>query len=92
MVYPDDQNPKNLVLFYLLPSSPRQPAGEVQSFRSEGWYSEGGQIKTNFSLFFSCVCVPVYAKYFWPLETISPVVVVVVFFKVWVSRFFVDAI
>ena len=27
------------------------------------------------------MCVPVYAKYFWPLETISPVVVVVVFLK-----------
>ena len=32
--------------------------GKVQSFGPEGWgYSEGGQIKTNFSLFtFVCVC------------------------------------
>ena len=50
----------------------------VRSFGPEGWgYSEGGQIKTNFSLFsFVCVCVcvcqcvPVCAKYFWPRETI----------------------
>ena len=33
------------------------------------------------------MCVPVCAKYFWPRETIWPVVVVF-FFKVWVSRFF----
>ena len=63
-------------LFFLIcyHPSPRQPAGKVQSFGPEGWgYSEGGQIKTNFSLF-SFVCVGVCAKYFWRRETISPVV------------------
>ena len=41
-----------------------QPAGKVQSFGLEGCrYSEGGQIKTNFSLFsFLCVCVCVCVR------------------------------
>ena len=48
---------KTSFFFICYHPSPRQPAGEVQSFGSEGWYSEGGQIKTNFSLFSSvCVC------------------------------------
>ena len=65
---------KTLFFFICYHPSPRQPAGKVQSFGPEGWgYSEGGQIKTNFSLF-SFVCVGVCAKYFWPRETISPVV------------------
>ena len=87
MVYPNDQNLKKLVLFYLLTSVPRQPAGKVQSFGLEGWgYSEGVQIKANFSLFsFVSVSVCVCAKYFWLRETISPVAF---FEKVWVSRFF----
>ena len=42
----------------------------VRSFGPEGWgYSEGGQIKTNFSLFsFVCVCVCVSVKYFWRVK------------------------
>ena len=76
---------KNLVLFYLLPSVPEAACGKSPELRAEGWgYSEGGQIKTNFSLF-SFVCVGVCAKYFWPRGTISPVVF---YEKVWVSRFF----
>ena len=75
---------KNLFFFICYP---RQPAGKVQSFGPEGWgYSEGGQIKTNFSLF-SFVCVPVCAKYFWPRETIWPVVF---FKKCGYTVFFVD--
>ena len=80
---------KTLFFFICYYPSSRQPAGKVQSFGPESWgYSEGGQIKTNFSLFcFVCICV--CAKYFWPRETISPVVCLFVFFfKVWVSRFF----
>ena len=63
----------------------------VRSLGPEGWgYSEGGQIKTNFSLFSFvcvcvCVCVCVSVKYFWPREALSPVVF---FEKVWVSRSF----
>ena len=46
----------------------------VRSFGPEGWgYSEGGQIKTNFSLFSFvcvcvCVCVCVSVKYFWRVK------------------------
>ena len=50
---------KTLFFFIFYHPSPRQPAGKVQSFGPGpgGWgYSEGGQIKTNFSLFF-CVCL-----------------------------------
>ena len=50
----------------------------VRSLGPESWgYSEGGQIKTNFSLFSCvcvCVCVCVSVKYFWPREALSPVV------------------
>ena len=50
---------KTLFFFICYYPSSRQPAGKVQSFGPEGWgYSEGGQIKTNFSLFcFVCICV-----------------------------------
>ena len=66
----------------------------VRSLGPEGWgYSEGGQIKTNFSLFSfvcvcvcACVCVCVSVKYFWHCcEALSPMVF---FEKVWVSRSF----
>ena len=65
---------KTLFFFICYHPSPRQPVENVRSFGPEGWgYSEGGQIKTNFSLFsFVCVCVSV--KYFWPREALSPVV------------------
>ena len=67
-----------------------QPAGKGQSYGPEGWgYSEGRQIKINFSLC-SFVCMYVCAKCFWPRETISPVVVVV-FLKCGYPGFFVDA-
>ena len=72
MVYPNDQNPKNLVLFYLLPSVPKAACGKSPELRSRARGPEGGQIKTNFSLFF---CVLVCANYLWPRETITPVVV-----------------
>ena len=82
---------KTLFFFICYYPSSRQPAGKVQSFGPEGWgYSEGGQIKTNFSLFcFVCICVCVrsifgrvkqYRRLF--------VCLFVCFFKVWVSRFF----
>ena len=62
----------------------------VRSFGPEGWgYSEGGQIKTNFSLF-SFVCVCLCAKYFWPRGTISPVIYFLK--KCSYLGFFVDAI
>ena len=59
-----------------------QPAGKVQSFGLEGCrYSEGGQMKSNFSLFsFLCVCVCVCEKYFWLRETISPLFFFSLFF------------
>ena len=74
------KTPKTFFFFICYHPSPRQPAGKVQSFGLEGWgYSEGGQIKTNFSLFsFLYMCV--YAKSFWPRETITPVVCLSVFF------------
>ena len=71
MVYPNDQNPKNLVLFYLLPSVPKAACGKSRPGPGDLGYSEGGQIKTNFSLFF---CVFVCANYLWPRETKAPVV------------------
>ena len=84
MVYPNDQNPKNLVLFYLLPSVPKAACGRSPELRT--WATEGegivrvGKLKLTFHCdFFVC------AKYLWPRETIAPVVRV--------SRFFlVDAI
>ena len=79
---------KSLFFFICYHPSPRQPAGKVQSVGPGNWgYSEVGQIKTNFSLF--CVRLFVCAKYFWPRETISPVVF---FEKVWVSRVLVDSV
>ena len=53
---------KTLFFFICYHPSPRQPVENVRSFGPEGWgYSEGGQIKTNFSLFsFVCVCVCVH--------------------------------
>ena len=81
---------KTLFFFICYHLSPRQPAGKVQSFGPEGWgYSEGGQIKTNFSLF-SFVCVCLCAKYFWPRGTISPVIYFLK--KCSCLGFFVDAI
>ena len=78
---------KTLFFFICYHPSPRQPAGKVQSFGPEGWgYSEGGQIKTNFSLF-SFVCMCVYAKYFWPRKTITPVVCLFVFLSVGIPFF-----
>ena len=79
---------ETLFFFICYYPSSRQPAGKVQSFGPEGWrYSEGGKIKTNFSLFcFVCMCV--CAKYFWPRETISPVVCLFVFLKCGYSVFF----
>ena len=34
MVYPNDQNPKNLVLFYLLPSVPKAACGKSPELRA----------------------------------------------------------
>ena len=52
---------KTLFFFICYHPFPRQPAVKVQSFEPKGWgYSEGGQIKTNFSLFsfvYVCQCV-----------------------------------
>ena len=52
---------KTLFFFICYHPSPRQPVENVRSFGPEGWgYSEGGQIKTNFSLFsfvYVCQCV-----------------------------------
>ena len=36
MVYPNDQNPKNLVLFYLLPSVPEAARGKSPELRARG--------------------------------------------------------
>ena len=79
---------KTLFFFICYHPSSRQPAGKVQSFGPEGWgYSEGGQIKTNFSLFsFVCMCVCVRSisghvkQYRWLL--------LFFFFKVWIPWFF----
>ena len=72
MVYPNDKNPKNLVLFYLLPSVPKLKAACGKSAELRTWApgAEGivrvGKLKLNFHCF--CVC----AKYLWPRETIAP--------------------
>ena len=68
MVYPNDQNPKNRVLFYLLPYVPKRTRGKSPELRAGAPGAEGivrmGRLKltTNFSRFFSvcvrvCVCV-----------------------------------
>ena len=81
MVYPNDQNPKNLVLFYLLPSVPKAACGKSPGLRARAPGAEGivrvGKLKLTFHCVFLCVC----ARYLWPRETIAPVVRV--------SRFFV---
>ena len=83
MVYPNDQNPKNLVLFYLLPSVPKAACGKSPELRTWAPGAEGivrvGKLKLTFHCFFVC------AKYLWPRETIAPVVRVSRFF------FLVDA-
>ena len=87
MVYPNDQNPKNLVLFYLLPSVPEAACGKSPELRvlRAGGIVRVGKLKLTFHCFLLCVCVPVCAKYFWPRETIWPVVVVVVVVVVFLS-------
>ena len=50
-----------------------------------------GKLKLTFHCFLLSVCVCVCAKYFWPRETIS-LVVVVVFLKCGYPGFFVDAV
>ena len=79
---------KTLFFFICYHPSSRQPAGKVQSFGPEGWgYSEGGQIKTNFSLFsFVCMCVCVCEVFLATWNNIAGCCCC--FFKVWVSWFF----
>ena len=61
MVYPNDQNPKNLAFFltsYIRPQCSLREKSRASGPGPGGWgYSWGGQIKTNFSLFCVCVCV-----------------------------------
>ena len=61
MVHPNDQNPKNLVLFYLLPSVPKLKAACGKSAELRTWApgAEGivrvGKLKLTFHCFL-CVC------------------------------------
>ena len=81
------KNLKTLFFFYLLPSVPEAAFGKSPELRARGLGHEGGQIKTNFSLFsFVCVChcvrsISVRVKQYGRLF------VCLFFFKVWVSRF-----
>ena len=63
MVHPNDQNPKNLVLFYLLPSVPKLKAACGKSAELRTWApgAEGivrvGKLKLIFHRFLcTCVC------------------------------------
>ena len=74
MVYPNDQNSKNFVLFYLPPSVPKAACGKSPELWARAPGAEVvrvGKLKLTFYCgFFVCVC----AKYLWPRETIAPVV------------------
>ena len=60
MVYPNDQNPKNLVLIYLLPSVPKAACGKSPELRAWAAGAEGivrvGKLKLTFHCAFFCVC------------------------------------
>ena len=60
MVYPNDQNPKNLALFYLLPSIPKAAWGRSPELRARAQGAEGivrvGKLKLTFYCVF-LVCV-----------------------------------
>ena len=73
---------KTLFFFICYHPFPRQPVENVRSFGPEGWgYSEGGQIKTNFSLFsFVCVCVCVCVLV-WSISGAWSIIVGGVFWK-----------
>ena len=60
MVYPNDQNPKNLVLIYRLPSVPKAACGKSPELRAWAAGAEGivrvGKLKLTFHCAFFCVC------------------------------------
>ena len=60
MVYPNDQNPKNRVLSYLLPSVPKGACGKSPELWVRAPGAEGivrvGKLKLAF-IVFVCVCV-----------------------------------
>ena len=61
IVYPNDQNPKNLVLFYLLLSVPKAACGKSPELRARAPGAEGivrvGKLKLTFHcVFVVCVC------------------------------------
>ena len=84
---------KTLFFFICYHPFPRQPAVKVQSFEPKGWgYSEGGQIKTNFSLFsfvYVCQCVRSSSGRVKQYRRLLLLFVCLFFFeKVWVSGIF----